>query len=63
MVEGWAVDETVEAISIAGARSFAVGVQWHAEYDAESDPVNRALFSRLGDAARARCRDRRFAAS
>ncbi len=63
VVEGWAADETIEAITIAGARSFAVGVQWHAEYDAASDPVNRVLFSRLGDAARARRRDRRPAAS
>ncbi len=60
-VEGWAADQTIEAISIVGARSFAVGVQWHAEYDAASDPVNRVLFSRLGDAARARRRDRRLA--
>ena len=62
-IEGIAEDGTIEAIRIAEATGFALGVQWHAEYDAESDPVNRALFSRLGDAARARCRDRRFAAS
>ena len=60
VVEGWAADDTVEAISVAGARTFAVGVQWHAEYDAATDPVNRVLYARFGDAARA-CRKRRRA--
>ena len=54
IVEGRAADETIEAISIEGARSFAIGVQWHAEYDAENDPVSRALFHAFGEAARAR---------
>ena len=53
IVEGRAEDGTIEAISIAGARSFALGVQWHAEYEAETDPVNRALFEAFGRAARA----------
>lgn len=55
-IEGWAEDGTVEAISIAGAASFALGVQWHAEYDACRDPVNRALFAAFGEAARAAAR-------
>jgi putative glutamine amidotransferase len=54
VLEGWAADDTIEAISIAGSRSFAVGVQWHCEYEAHADPVSRALFGELGDAARAR---------
>lgn len=58
VVEGWAVDETIEAVSIAGARSFAIGVQWHPEYDAGKDPVSLALFRAFGDAARARQRVR-----
>ena len=53
VIEGRARDETVEAISIEGAASFALGVQWHAEYDAVNDPVNRALFAAFGAAARA----------
>jgi len=53
VIEGRAEDETVEAISIEGAESFALGVQWHAEYDAVHDPVNRALFAAFGAAARA----------
>jgi putative glutamine amidotransferase len=52
VLEGHAEDGTVEAISIEGAQSFALGVQWHAEYDAVEDPVNRALFAAFGAAAR-----------
>lgn len=53
IVEGWAADETIEAISIEGARSFTIGVQWHPEHDADTDPPSRALFRAFGDAARA----------
>jgi putative glutamine amidotransferase len=52
VIEGRAEDGTVEAISIEGATSVALGVQWHAEYDAAEDPVNRALFAAFGAAAR-----------
>lgn len=61
VLEGWAADETIEAISVEGARSFAIGVQWHAEYDAENDPASRALFHAFGEAARTR-QARRLAA-
>ncbi len=54
VVEGWATDDTVEAISISGARSFAIGVQWHAEFNAAGDPVSQVLFREFGNAARAR---------
>lgn len=53
IAEGIAEDETIEAIRIDGAPGFALGVQWHAEYDPETNPVNRALFTAFGDAARA----------
>lgn len=63
VIEGWATDETIEAISIAGARSFAIGVQWHPEYDADDDPVSHALFRAFGDAARARQKRRQSVAA
>jgi putative glutamine amidotransferase len=50
VVEGVAGDGTIEAIRIAEAPGFALGVQWHAEYDPQSNPVNRALFSAFGAA-------------
>jgi putative glutamine amidotransferase len=50
VVEGVAEDGTIEAIRIADAPGFALGVQWHAEYDPQSNPVNRALFQAFGEA-------------
>ncbi len=53
VVEGVAEDGVIEAISVRDAPSFALGVQWHAEYDAATDPVSRTLFEAFGDAVRA----------
>src|ERR1700680_4587954 len=50
VVEGVAEDGTIEAIRIADAPSFALGVQWHAEYDPQHNPINRALFQAFGEA-------------
>ncbi len=50
VIEGVAEDGTAEAIRIADAPGFALGVQWHAEYDAQRNPVNRALFQAFGQA-------------
>jgi putative glutamine amidotransferase len=52
VIEGVAEDSTVEAISIADAPAFALGVQWHAEYDPQTNPVNRMLFEAFGKALR-----------
>ena len=58
VVEGVAEDGTIEAIRVAEASSFALGVQWHAEYDPQQNPVNRALFKAFGEAVAARKDDR-----
>lgn len=50
VVEGVAEDGTIEAIRIADAPGFALGVQWHAEYDPQRNPVNGALFRAFGEA-------------
>src|ERR1700682_3099247 len=50
VIEGVAEDETIEAIAIADAPSFALGVQWHAEHDPQGNEVNRALFQAFGQA-------------
>ena len=50
VIEGVADDGTVEAIRIAEAPGFALGVQWHAEYDPHNNAVNRALFQAFGAA-------------
>jgi putative glutamine amidotransferase len=53
VVEGLADDGTIEAIRIADAPGFALGVQWHAEYDPQNNPVNGALFQAFGQAVKA----------
>jgi putative glutamine amidotransferase len=50
VVEGVAEDGTIEAIRIADAPGFALGVQWHAEHDPQGNAVNRALFQAFGQA-------------
>src|SRR5947207_3759511 len=50
VIEGTAEDGTVEAIRIADAPAFALGVQWHAEYDPQTNPINRKLFEAFGRA-------------
>jgi len=54
LIEGVAEDGTIEAIRIAEAPGFALGVQWHAEYDAQRNPINRKRFQAFGDALRER---------
>ena len=50
IIEGIAEDGTIEAIRIADASGFALGVQWHAEYDPQRNPINRKLFEAFGQA-------------
>jgi putative glutamine amidotransferase len=50
VIEGIAEDDTIEAIAIADAPGFALGVQWHAEHDATRNPINRTLFAAFGAA-------------
>ncbi len=52
--EGVAEDGTIEAICIKDAPGFALGVQWHAEYDPQTNPINQALFKAFGEAVRER---------
>jgi putative glutamine amidotransferase len=50
LAEGWAPDGTIEAVRVRDARGFALGVQWHPEYDGETDALSRTLFERFGAA-------------
>lgn len=50
VIEGVAEDDTIEAIRMADAPGFALGVQWHAEYDPQTNTVNQALFAAFGAA-------------
>jgi putative glutamine amidotransferase len=52
-IEATAPDGTIEAVSVADAKAFAVGVQWHPEYWVRSDHPSARLFAAFGDAVRA----------
>ena len=51
-VEATAPDGTIEAVSVKGAKAFALGVQWHPEYWAETDEASTAIFKGFADACR-----------
>ncbi|MGB7270545.1 MAG: gamma-glutamyl-gamma-aminobutyrate hydrolase family protein [Albidovulum sp.] len=53
VIDGWAEDDTAEALYVEGARGFTLSVQWHPEWNAGTDPVSRPLFEAFGDAVRA----------
>lgn len=52
--EARAADGTIEAARVAGARNFALGVQWHPEWRVRENPFYLAIFEAFGEAARAR---------
>jgi putative glutamine amidotransferase len=57
-IEAVAPDGLVEAVSVIGAKSFALGVQWHAEYPDLRGEVSGPLFAAFAAAARARAEAR-----
>jgi putative glutamine amidotransferase len=54
IVEGTAPDGTIEAVRVANARGFAIGVQWHPEYDYEHDALSRRIIEAFSEAVHAR---------
>ena len=62
-IEARAPDGLVEAFSFDGARSFALGVQWHPEWQAASNPVSMRLLQAFGRACTERQQQRRDAAT
>lgn len=58
VAEGTAPDGTIEAVSVADATAFALGVQWHPEYWAATDGPSGAIFRAFGEAASARSQQR-----
>lgn len=57
-VEALAPDGLVEAFSVEGAQSFALGVQWHPEWQVRSNPNYLAIFQAFGEACRKRAGQR-----
>ncbi|HEX6144637.1 MAG TPA: gamma-glutamyl-gamma-aminobutyrate hydrolase family protein [Geminicoccaceae bacterium] len=56
VIEAQADDGTIEAVSVAGGRGFALGVQWHPEWRVLDNPISRRLFAAFGEACRAYAR-------
>lgn len=58
VVEAYAPDGLIEAVSISGAKSFALAVQWHPEWKVMDTPPYLAIFRAFGEACRARAAQR-----
>ena len=54
-----APDGVIEAVRLTGAKSFTVGVQWHAEWGLEEHELSKQLFKKFGEAAREHARTRK----
>ena len=50
--EAFAEDGLIEAVRGPNEGTFCLGVQWHPEWEARSDPVSMSLFRRFGKAAK-----------
>jgi putative glutamine amidotransferase len=53
VAEGYAPDGTIEAFRVANCPGFAVGVQWHPEYDMDTDEVSRRILLSFQEAVAA----------
>jgi putative glutamine amidotransferase len=67
VTEGVAPDGTIEAVRVIASqagpvRGFAVGVQWHPEYDWTTDSLSRRIFAQFGDRVRDYVREARHGA-
>ena len=56
-VEAVADDGLVEAFTIDSAKSFALAVQWHPEWQVVENPVYLAIFRALGQASISNAKD------
>lgn len=54
VAEGVAPDGQIEAVRVVNARGFAIGIQWHPEYDWETDAVSRRIFEAFAEAVHRR---------
>ncbi|MEQ8345766.1 MAG: gamma-glutamyl-gamma-aminobutyrate hydrolase family protein [Sneathiellaceae bacterium] len=57
-VEALAPDGTVEAFRVSDSPGFALGVQWHPEWQAATNPLSRAVFGLFGEACQRRRAER-----
>jgi putative glutamine amidotransferase len=57
--EATAPDGAIEAVSMADAKSFLLGVQWHPEWRHAENAVSKAMFAAFGEAVREHAKARR----
>ena len=57
-VEARAPDGIIEAVRVKSSQTFALGVQWHPEWDWREHPLNAAIWRAFGEACRARAQAR-----
>lgn len=57
-VEAIAADGLIEAFSVVDAKSFALGAQWHPEWQVAGNPHYLAIFQAFGEACRKRASQR-----
>jgi len=55
VVEATAPDGLIEAVTVAGAPGWVLGVQWHPEWRVRENEVSMAIFRAFGDACRSHC--------
>ncbi len=58
VTEATSDDGVIEAFRIAGARSFALAVQWHPEWRVMDNPLSRSLFAAFGESVHERAAKR-----
>lgn len=58
VAEAWAPDGLVEAVSVRDHAGFALGVQWHPEWQWRDNAQSRALFAAFGRAVAGRAASR-----
>jgi putative glutamine amidotransferase len=59
LVEARAPDGLIEAVRLGNEGQFALAVQWHPEWQVLDNPFYTAIFTRFGEACRARATQRR----
>lgn len=57
-IEATAPDGIVEAVSVVGAKAFALGIQWHPEWRCLENPFSTSIFTAFGTACRGRAERR-----
>lgn len=57
-IEAVAPDGLIEAFHVKGAKTFALGVQWHPEWKVMENEFSRAIFAKFAEACRERANKR-----